>query len=232
MSWLSYFKTSLPSNESLVIPHLTTRMTSPCEPVQQSMTRLRHDPFHQVDDMRISSYAARYYLSPPAANCPVSFPVEPTIRLQKSGASWVDGEWKTDVESDLKGIPRLSSKIRCDSMHYHPDTNATNQTRLAHAPDEITAPMTFARLVDPPCTLRATGWNRWQPLFHNPQETFETPFDFFIPSRQLDKERYNTHRPASETCFTPCHQPPLTELGGPSRRLQSVSPNPNTRGSG
>jgi hypothetical protein len=183
-------------------------MAQPC--VQQALTRLRHDPFHQIDDMRISSYASRYYLNPPAANCPTTFPVQATTRIQKSGASWVEGEWKTDIESDLKGIDRLGSKIRCDAMQYDPDTNRNHQRSLQHAQDE-NVPLTFARLVDPPCTLRATGWNRWQPLFHNPQETVETPFDFFIPTRDMDKEKYNTHR--QQSCFTPMFQPPIAELG-------------------
>jgi len=181
-----------------------------CYTTQQALTRSRNDPFHQVDDMRITSYTARYYLNPPAANCPTTFPVNATTRLQKSGNSWVEGEWKTDVESDLKGIDRLGSKIRCDNVQYNPDTNAFTNRGLKNAKDE-NVPQTFARLVDPPCTLRATGWNRWQPLFHNPQETFETPFDFFIPSRDLDKDKYNTHR--MKSCFTPRDQPPISELG-------------------
>jgi hypothetical protein len=185
-------------------------MASACYTTQQALTRPRNDPFHQVDDMRITSYAARYYLNPPAANCPTTFPVNATTRIQKSGDSWVAGEWKTDVESDLKGIDRLGTRIRCDAVQYNPQTNRVNNIPLANAQDE-NVPQTFARLVDPPCTLRTTGWNRWQPLFHNPQETFETPFDFFIPSRDIDKEKYNTHR--EETCFTPYQQPPICELG-------------------
>jgi hypothetical protein len=187
---------------------MVRRMALPC--TQQALTRLRNDPFHQVDDMRITSYASRYYLNPPAANCPTTFPVAPTSRLQRSGNSWVKGEWKTDVESDLKGIDRLGTKIRCDTAQYHPDSNRNNQIRLQHAQDE-NIPLTFARLVDPPCTLRATGWNRWDTLFHNPQEAFETPFDFFIPSRDMDKEKYNTHR--TKACYTPFQQPPIAELG-------------------
>ena len=181
-----------------------------CYTTQQALTRSRNDPFHQVDDMRITSYAARYYLNPPAANCPTTFPVNATTRLQKSGNSWVEGEWKTDVESDLKGIDRLGTKIRCDNVQYNPDTNAFTNRGLKNAKDE-NVPQTFARLVDPPCTLRATGWNRFDTLFHNPQETFETPFDFFIPSRDLDKDKYNTHR--MKSCFTPRDQPPISELG-------------------
>jgi len=176
--------------------------------VQQNLTRLKNDPFHQQDDMRITSYASRYYLNPPAKNCPTNYPVNATTRIQKSGNSWVNGQWKTDVESDLKGIGRLGTKIRCGQ--YDPNTNMMNNIPLQDANDE-NVPLTFARLVDPPCTLRATGWNRWQPLFHNPQETFETPFDFFIPSRDIDKEKYNTHR--EKTCFTPNQQPRISELG-------------------
>lgn len=178
--------------------------------VQQNLTRSRNDPFHQVDDMRITSYASRYYLNPPAANCPTTYPVNATTRIQKSGNSWVDGQWRTDVESDLKGIDRLGSKIRCDAVQYNPETNWMNNVGLSNAIDED-IPLTYARLSDPPCTLRTTGWNRWQPLFHNPQETFETPFDFFIPSRDVDKEKYNTHR--EKSCFTPNQQPDIKELG-------------------
>jgi hypothetical protein len=185
-------------------------MASACYTTQQALTRPRNDPFHQVDDMRITSYSARYYLNPPAANCPTTFPVNATTRIQKSGDAWVEGQWKTDVESDLKGINRLGTKIRCDNVQYNPDTNMMNNIPLTNAKDE-NVPMTFARLVDPPCTLRTTGWNRWQPLFHNPQETFETPFDFFIPSRDIDKEKYNTHR--EKSCFTSQYQPPISELG-------------------
>lgn len=173
---------------------------------QQALTHLRNDSFHQVDDMRISSYAARYYLNAPAINCPTTFPVDATTRIQRSGASWITGEWKTDIESDLKGIDRLGTKIRCEQVQYHPNKNY----QMSHAPD-TSIPQTYARLIDPPCTLRTTGWNRWDTLFHNPQESFETPFDFFIPSRSLDKEKYNTHR--EKSCYLPSDHPRVSELG-------------------
>ena len=180
-----------------------------CYKTQQALTHPKNDPFHQVDDMRISSYASRYYLNPPEKNCPTTFPVNATTRIQYSGNSWVDGGWKTDVESDLKGIARLGTKIRCNDAQYNPDSNSMNTIPLRHAQDE-NMPHTFARLVDPPCTLRTTGWNRWDYLFHNPQETFETPFDFFIPSRDLDKEKYNTH--SMKSCFSAKDQPSIAEL--------------------
>ena len=159
---------------------------------QQALTRPKFDDFHQEDDMRITSYAMKYYLNPPDANCPTTFPVDATVRLQHSGNSWPEGQWKTDVESDLKGINRFSSRVKCDTALYNPETNKMNQKHYTSAPDE-SFPMVFNRLHNPPCTLRATGWNRWTPLPHQPQLTYETPFDFFIPSRDLDKELCKRH---------------------------------------
>jgi hypothetical protein len=142
--------------------------------------------------MRITSYAQRYYLNPPEANCPVSFPVEATTRIQMSGASWPSGQWRTDVETDLKGINRFGSRVSDFKALYNPGTNKLNQIPLESAPDE-NVPLLFQRLVNPPCTLRATGWNRWESLPHQPQLVFETPFDHFIPARTLDKEKCKTH---------------------------------------
>ena len=159
---------------------------------QQALTRGKFDHFHQADDMRITNYAMQYYLNAPGINCPTSFPVDATLRIQKSGASWPQGMWKTDVESDLKNINRLGTRVRSNAESYNPNTNKLNSVPLVAAPDE-SFPEIFNRLKNPPSTLRATGWNRWEDLPHNPQETFETPFDFFIPSRTLDKERCKTH---------------------------------------
>ena len=159
---------------------------------QQALTRLRNDDFRHTDDMRITGYSLQYFVNAPGINCPVSFPVDPTIRIQKSGASWKEGQWKTDVESDLKNINRLGTRVRGNSESYQPKTNVMNAIPLRPAPDE-SFPLGFNRLTNPPCTLRATGWNRWEVLPHNPQLTYETPFDFFIPSRDLDKEKFRTH---------------------------------------
>jgi hypothetical protein len=158
---------------------------------QTAFTRSKWDSIHQADDARITSYAGRYAFTP-FLNCPNSFPVNATTRLQESGTSWVSGKWKTEVESDLKGIGRPPTKWRADALLYQPRTNEMNTTPLQHAPDEV-FPLNFNRLHNPPCTLRSSGWNRWEPLLHNPQDNVETPFDFFIPSRDIDKMKCKTH---------------------------------------
>lgn len=155
---------------------------------QQALTRPRYDDFHQADDMRISTYSLRYLLNKPNHNCPSDFPVEATTRIQLSGGGWVGGMWKTDVESDLRGLGRPDSKTPCIDKLYNPENNPTLQRSYENGSD-----MSFGnqanRLLNPPCTLRATGWNRFDPLPNQPQVVFEQPFDFFIPARSIDKER-------------------------------------------
>ena len=160
-------------------------------PRQQALTRPKFDDIHQADDMRITSYAGRYAFVP-FTNCFESFPVNATTRLQLSGNSWVSGKWRTEVESDLKGVGRPPSRWRTPELLYDPRTNVMNAAGVSSAPDE-NFPLNFNRLTNPPCTLRTTGWNRWDSLFHNPQDTFETPFDHFIPSRDIDKYNCRTH---------------------------------------
>ena len=152
-------------------------------------TRSKYDNFHQEDDMRITSYSVRYQLERPEHNCPSSFPAEPSVRLQYSGASWPQGQWRTDVESDLKNINRLGTRVKSNAIQYHPETNKMNKNNLVDAED-LTLGVTYQRLYNPPCTLRTTGWNRWVDLPHDPQQTFETPFDFFIPSRTQSKDTW------------------------------------------
>jgi hypothetical protein len=66
------------------------------------------DDFRMGDDMRISGYSMQYYVNHPGINCPC-LPVDATTRIQFSGASWKEGQWKTDVESDLKNINDLGT---------------------------------------------------------------------------------------------------------------------------
>ena len=91
-------------------------------PRQSSFTRSKWDDIHQADDSRISTYAGRYAFVP-HTNCPNTYPVNATTRIQESGGSWVSGKWKTEVESDLKGIGRPPTKWRADKLLYNPATN-------------------------------------------------------------------------------------------------------------
>ena len=116
-------------------------------PKQQALTRPKFDDFHQADDMRITSYSLRYQLGKPFHQCGATFVVDATTRIQENGAgaSYPEGMYRTDVESDLKNINRLGTRVRCEDVQYNPGTNKLNQTVLKAVPDSV-FPLTFNHL--------------------------------------------------------------------------------------
>jgi hypothetical protein len=93
------------------------------------------------------------------------------------------------VESDLKNLNRLGTRVKNNAIQYNPENNKFTNAPLENAAD-LSMGLTYQRLYNPPCTLRATGWNRFIDLPHDPQENFETPFDFFLPSRTQSKDAW------------------------------------------
>jgi hypothetical protein len=166
-------------------------------PETRNWTRNRADDCHISDDTRITTGPGRYTLEAPNGYCNASFAPEPTTRQQKWGSAQVDTYGKTDVESDLFNINRTTSKSVCGL--YDPNDNRMNSATKKNI-KESSFPQTFARLNDPPCTLRGTGWNRWQWLCNNPQDNVMMPFDWYVPGRILHKD---AHRPCIPTPLSP-----------------------------
>jgi hypothetical protein len=166
-------------------------------PATRNWTRNRADDCHIVDDTRITTGAGRYVLGAPNAYCNATFAPEPTTRLQKWGDAQVETFLKTDVESDLLNLNRPTTKTACGS--YDPNDNRMNAAPKKAA-NEASFPQTHARLNDPPCTLRGTGFNRWEWLCQNPQEGVMMPFDWYVPGRLLHKD---AHRACIPTPLNP-----------------------------
>jgi len=162
-------------------------------PASRNWTRSRTDDCHITDDTRITTGPGRYILEAPSSYANAVFTPEPTTRLQKWGDAQINSYGKTDVESDLWNINRTTTKEVCGQ--YDPNDNRMNKAEK-RAMKEAAFPQTHARLNDPPCTLRSTGWNRFQWLCQNPQENVMMPFDWYIPGRIIHKD---AHRPCIPT---------------------------------
>jgi hypothetical protein len=162
-------------------------------PATRNWTRSRTDDCHITDDVRITTGPGRYILEAPNGYANATFAPEPTTRLQKWGANQVNDFIKTDVESDLWNINRGTTREVCGL--YDPNDNRMNSSNKKNIP-EASFPQTHARLTDPPCTLRDSGWNRFEWLCQNPQDKAMVPFDWFIPGRLLHKD---SHRPCIPT---------------------------------
>jgi hypothetical protein len=165
----------------------------------QAWNRRMYDGCKTTDDLRVSTGPGRYALDEPPQYCNACFAPEPTTRVQKWGASLNAQYIKTDVESDLLNLNRPTTKTVCDQ--YNPMTNSVNAATPVKSKD-CEFPQTFSRLVDPPCTLRSSGWNRWEWLCQNPQEGVMLPFDNLV-----------TTRLAAKDSFRPCIPKPLSAAG-------------------
>lgn len=153
----------------------------------QSFNRRRYDGCTTTDDMRIQTGPGRYQLDAPPQYCNACFAPEPTIHQQKWGASLNAKYIKTDVESDLFNINRPTTRAVSDQ--YNPEADGVNNAGVVR-PQECSFPQTHSRLVDPPCTLRSSGWNRWEWLCENPQEGAMMPFDHLITTRLQQKDQF------------------------------------------
>jgi hypothetical protein len=155
--------------------------------VDRAFTRQRYDTVHTFDDMRVTSGPGRYSLADPGlTNQAACFAPEPTIRAQKWAATPINnGFTRTDVESDLFNIDRPGTRII--GHQYDPRTNKVNEASTT-PPKECDFPQTYSRLVDPPCTGRGVGWNRWEYLCQNPQDHVMMPFDWLIMDRLRVKD--------------------------------------------
>lgn len=153
----------------------------------QAFSRRLYDGCKMTDDLRVQTGPGRYQLGAPPQYCNSSYAPEPTVRLQKWGAAQNGQYMKTDVESDLFNINRPTTKNVCGN--YNPGTDKINKSPLVPV-KEASFPNTYSRLVDPPCTLRSSGWNRWEWLCENPQEGVMVPFDWNVTSRLQQKDQF------------------------------------------
>ena len=149
----------------------------------RALTRYSSDLCKMVENNEISTGPGRYALGVPNAYGNAVFVPDVTVRMQKWGASHDMTSTKTDVESDLLNLGRPTTRTVCGQ--YNPNTVAA---RTLTAMPESEFPQTHGRLVDPPCTLRASGWNRWEWLCQNPQENVMVPFEWAVDSRQAVKD--------------------------------------------
>jgi hypothetical protein len=153
----------------------------------QSWNRRLYDGCKSTDDMRVTTGPGRYQLGAPPQYCNATYAPEPTIRQQKWGASMNNAYIKTDVESDLFNINRPPTKNVCNQ--YNPTNDKVTAAGTQPVKEE-SFPQTFSRLVDPPCNLRSSGWNRWEWLCQNPQDGVMMPFDNMVTTRLQQKDQF------------------------------------------
>ncbi len=199
-----------------------------------SFNRLNYDTGTYKQELHQSVGPGNYHLNQPPVSCTPCYPYPSTVRLQHSGDSVQKDIFMIDVDSELAGLFRKNS--RNPKNKYIPCCDGTTCTsgepcgqgvssgckskefnlkrgqrfgdqNLKHWQDCFT-PAEDTRLNNPPCTLRGTGWNRWEWLCLNPQERIEMPFDWNINNRIVVKDN---HRPLIPHPISPAPALPRKE---------------------
>ena len=163
-------------------------------------SRLPYDSCSYTEKLRASVGPGMYMLGTPendAEVCAQDVPADPYFRYQKWGPTTCPPGQSVDDGSELRGLNYKASKCSADSYlpNKWPQRGACGVSGKAPV-RECAAPVENTRLSNPPCTLRGTGWNRWEWLCWDPQERAMIPFDHFTPYRIVAKDN---HRPCLET---------------------------------
>jgi hypothetical protein len=166
-----------------------------------SFNRLNYDTCAYKQNLYQSVGPGEYRLTEPPNSCNICLPETPQIRLQKQGVS-VRGDMPLiDVDSELLNLTRPATN--CPSKKYVPDgsqcgltnPNAPQNRNLEHG-SNCHFGIEDTRISNPPCTLRGTGWNRFEWLCLDPQDRVLMPFDNNISNRIVVKDN---HRPCIPT---------------------------------
>jgi hypothetical protein len=175
---------------------------------------LRQDSCSYMEQLRRSTGPGMYMLGTPAndcAPCGRDIPADPYLRWSSWGPGFCQPGENVDVGSELRGLPYRNSK--CSADQYLPSKYqaerrgiatpcqavGTQEARACMAPTEDT------RLSNPPCTLRGTGWNRWEWLCEDPQERAIIPFEWNTSYRIVAKDNHQPCIPKliDESAFQP-----------------------------
>lgn len=154
-----------------------------------SFTHLNYDACTYRTNLTQSIGPGDYAIATPATQCSTCLSGDPWLQGSGGVSSCVDKSL-IDIDSELHNLTRPATN--CPSGMYRPTITPFCGSRKDFNACLDTVATEDTRLTNPPCTLRGTGWNRWEWLCRNPQEDIEIPFDWNISSKLVAKDN---HRP-------------------------------------
>ena len=188
-----------------------------------SFTNLQYDKGAYKSEIEQSEGPGIYNIHKPRVSSKQCYPYPPTVRLQEQGDSYFKNKSLIDVNSELLGITRYASldpkekyqplcnKNSCDTGHpcgqgVIGTCKGLKKGQRVGDNDLVKLDDCFfetesTRLSNPPCTLRGTGYNRWDWLCLNPQENCIIPFKHNVLQKQVEKDN-----------FKPCYTTPSKNI--------------------
>jgi hypothetical protein len=154
-----------------------------------SFSKLSYDTCAYDKYLEESLGVGNYMLNAPFTNCDKDcFFQSPYVRQSMGGVALCDNKELIEVYSELLGLNMKQSKCPKERVF---DANYCKTNKLKDCGSDFMNPEDTL-LSNPPCTLRGTGWNRWEQLCENPQDKAIMPFEREISNRTIVKDN---HRP-------------------------------------
>jgi hypothetical protein len=143
-------------------------------------TRMRYDTGSYQEQLQRSLYPGNYRINTPyndCTECNQYIPNDPTLRYQQYGPNTCTMKKAVDDSSELYGLNYKNSK--CNQDAYAPNKYISTGCVLKSNDDirKCSTPTESTRLSNPPCTLKETGINRFDPLCWDPQSKALETFD-------------------------------------------------------
>ncbi len=172
-------------------------------------TRMRYDNSSYQEQLERSVYEGAYQLGTPNNDCNECYqyvPNDPEIRYQYYGHNTCSMKKAVDDSSELYGLNYKNSK--CNKDAYAPNSYISTGCvpKLIDDVRKCSTPTEASRLSNPPCTLKETGINRFDPLCWNPQAKALETFDRIgINYRMVAKDNHVPliELPDCQTKFNP-----------------------------
>ena len=176
-------------------------------------TRMRYDNSSYQEQLERSVYEGAYQLGTPNNDCNECYqyvPNDPEIRYQYYGHNTCSMKKAVDDSSELYGLNYKNSK--CNKDAYAPNSYISTGCvpKLIDDVRKCSTPTESSRFSNPPCTLKETGINRFDPLCWNPQAKALETFDRIgINYRMVAKDNHVPliELPDCQTKFNPNNNP-------------------------
>jgi hypothetical protein len=158
-----------------------------------SFAKLSYDNCAYTTDLKESLKPGEYMLNTPKNDCDSNtFFDSPYIRLGKTGVATCKNKELVDVHSELLGLNMKA--VKCpEKRSFDSDYCDNKQLQIEN---NTFMDSEDTKMSNPPCTLRGTGWNRWEWLHTDPQEKAIVPFNINMDNRIIVKDN---HRPCVPT---------------------------------
>lgn len=177
-----------------------------------SFSKLSYDNCAYEKSLTESMNVGHYMLNTPYNDCKNKncYNENPSVINNNTGVAVSKHYPLIDVNSELLGLNMKHSE--CPSKRKIDNSYAINNP-LNTCSSFVNAEDTL--LSNPPCTLRGTGWNRFDFLHENPQDKALMPFERNIQNRLIVKDNHkpclpnpinNDINPKSDNlCYTDVH---------------------------